>query len=337
MSGILDNKSRVIDAVITHEGRRQLAEGRLNIAYASFTDGAAFYSGDIVSGSTDATHRVYLEACNLPQDQIVFEADDAGLLMPFPSAQETYIKAGHLETRTFAEVTSSVMRGSNENLEVLRGDAFASQINGILASSLDNMQKLYVIGTNNPLFDDEGFAMSPNNINFMVTNDKPIADQNRHTLNATHMESLFNDPRMGNVKNFKYLPPINKVRDSVNRTKTSAINRRNLGQYPPMGGVTWWKQPKVAYNVLRRELQRFEKLGYCKTIVFDPTSRDNHLLGQFFEINHDIVKKLDVIDYGTFATGNSAAPVTRIFFAGKVITDDNNTSTFIHIFTLVFE
>ena len=40
MSGILDNKSRVLDTVITTEGRRQLAEGGVDIQYVTFTDGA---------------------------------------------------------------------------------------------------------------------------------------------------------------------------------------------------------------------------------------------------------------------------------------------------------
>jgi hypothetical protein len=337
MSGILDSKSRVIDMIVTTEGRRQIADGRLKIEYASFTDAAAFYKGDVVSGSADATQRIYFEACSLPQDQITFEADDSGLLMPFKSAQETSIRAGHLSTYTSNVITSSTMQGSNDELTILRGSAFASQIDGVLASSLDNMQKLYVLGTNNPMFDDEGFMLSPNNINFTVTNARPIPDQRRHTLNATHMESLFNDPRMSNVKNFKYLPPINRIRNRTNTSGGANIVKRRLGQYPPAGGSTWWREPKKAYSALRAELRNYERTGYCKTVIFDPTSRDNRLLGQFFEISYDIVKKLDVIVYGTFSTGDQTAPIARIFFAGKVITDDNNTTTFVHLFTLVFE
>ena len=38
MSGILDSKSRIIDAIITSEGRRQLAERTFKVAYVTFTD-----------------------------------------------------------------------------------------------------------------------------------------------------------------------------------------------------------------------------------------------------------------------------------------------------------
>ena len=58
MAGILDNKKRVMDTIVTQEGKRQLASGQFQIKYASFTDGSSFYEGDIVSGSSDATRRI---------------------------------------------------------------------------------------------------------------------------------------------------------------------------------------------------------------------------------------------------------------------------------------
>ena len=86
MSGILDSKSRVLDTIVTSLGRQQIADGKLNIRYVSFTDALTFYKADLVSGTQDATRRIYLESCNLPQDQITFEADDCGKIMPFGNA-----------------------------------------------------------------------------------------------------------------------------------------------------------------------------------------------------------------------------------------------------------
>ena len=47
MAGILDAKSRVVDFILTNEGRRQVRNGDLKIEYASFTDRDTFYEEEI--------------------------------------------------------------------------------------------------------------------------------------------------------------------------------------------------------------------------------------------------------------------------------------------------
>jgi hypothetical protein len=81
MSGILDSKSRIIDAILTTEGRRQMAEDTFEISYATFTDAGVSYVTDKIDGHQDPTVKIMFEACNLPQDQITFEANDEGKLV----------------------------------------------------------------------------------------------------------------------------------------------------------------------------------------------------------------------------------------------------------------
>lgn len=83
MSGILDNKSRIIDAILTTEGRRQLAARTFAVTHVTFSDADVVYRPDETEGHDDPTTKIYLEACNLPQDQIVFEADDEGKINGF--------------------------------------------------------------------------------------------------------------------------------------------------------------------------------------------------------------------------------------------------------------
>jgi len=83
MAGILDNKKRIMDTIVTQEGRRQLSSGNFKIKYASFTDGNVFYEEDLLTGTTDATLRIPFEAVNKFQDNIVFETDDSGNLLSF--------------------------------------------------------------------------------------------------------------------------------------------------------------------------------------------------------------------------------------------------------------
>jgi len=82
--GILDPKKRVVDVVMTPLGREALSRSGLNVAYASFTDGQAYYDESSISGSYDqATDRIYLEAPgSLPQDTLALVTDDTGDLIP---------------------------------------------------------------------------------------------------------------------------------------------------------------------------------------------------------------------------------------------------------------
>lgn len=108
MSGILDNKSRIIDAILTIEGRRQMAEGTFEVSYVTFTDSGVCYLPD-ESGHEDPTKKIYFEATNLPQDQITFEANDEGKLVPF-RAQDV-----KLFTPTSSNIPSSFAEGRISN------------------------------------------------------------------------------------------------------------------------------------------------------------------------------------------------------------------------------
>lgn len=321
MSGILNSKTRVLDTIVTLEGRRQLSQGGLNIAYASFTDGATFYKADLISGSADASDRLYLEQCNLPQDQIVFKADDSGRLRSIDDG--TQVKDGQVLVYSFDPTMISVLSGTNQDLRVLSGSEFASTADSLLASSVDNFQKLRVIGTSDKIFEDDGFKVGNTNIQFNINDQHPISDVKLQATHLDHVESLFSDPRFSRTKNFKYLPPINK-------TGVQAVGSGDnlLGNYPPFGRTT-----ELTGQVIEEELQVFAKQGYVRTLTFDPTSRDNRLIAQFFEVNFNVMKKLDVVDFGSYAWLGSTR---RAFFIGKVMIDQNGSDTFVHLFTLIF-
>lgn len=331
MSGILDNKTRVLDTIVTLEGRRQIASADLKIEYVSFTDTATYYKADIASGSADATVRLYLEQCHLPQDSITFEADDSGRLKPFKNNSGIPVKDGQIIQYSFAALTASILEGSSQNMSFLRGDEFASTAETLLASSIENFERLRVIGTRDKIFEDDGFSMGNSEIEFTIHDDKPLPDPTMHVANLNSMESLFQDVRLSKVDNFKYLPPINKIDDnSIDKRDHRATTTSHLGNYPPWGRThIHGLSPKQ----LEFELSHFEQMGYTKTITFEPTSRSNTLVGQFFEINFNTMKKLDIIDYGYYTWRGSRR---HAFFAGKVMVDQNGSHTFLHLFTLVF-
>lgn len=331
MSGILDNKTRVLDTIVTLEGRRQIANAKLKIEYVSFTDGATYYAADVASGSADATARIYLEQSHLPQDQITLEADDSGRLQPFRNSSGITLKDGQVIDYSFNALTASVLTGSNQGMRILRGDEFASTAETLLASSADNFNRLRLIGTKDKLFEDDGFGVGNKQIEFTIHNDRPLPDPTAHIAHLNHMESLFQDVRLSKVVNFKYLPPVNKIDDhSIDKRDHRNTWHRQLGYYAPWGRSHIYG---LSPAQLEHELQHYERMGYAKTVTFEPTSKNNTLVGQFFEVHFSVMKKLDVIDYGHYVWKGQRR---HAFFAGKVMNDENGSHTFIHLFTLVF-
>jgi hypothetical protein len=311
MSGILDKKTRILDSIVTFSGRQQIAAGNLKIEYASFTDTHAFYEKDLVSGSSDATQRIYLEACNLPQDQITFETDDSGFMLPF--------RGGSVNS-----VGNKVLSGSSGNKlisAVTNAIQFNSAASILLSSSIDNFDKNNVIGSIDPYLNHNKFELDYDSIKFTITNDYPFEEGDLYDTSIDNVESVFQDKRLSHVANFLYLPPINA--SSVESSKPEL-----LGDYPRLG-----QEPILEYDDLAKELKTREK----QTINFYETSLGNNIVGQFFEISNTEFSKLDVIDFGDFVTNDADYPEKHVFFVGKVFPDSRGSYTFVNMFTMVFE
>lgn len=345
MSGILDSKTRVLDSIITLEGRKQLSQGGINIRYVSFTDSATYYAADVVSGSADPTLRLYLESCHLPQDQITFQADELGKLLPFDSGGNQTLRNGQVLSYAFRQVPQELFTGSQLQGTTLYGDELSDAASGILTGSIDNFVKHMTIGSRDPIFDDEDFAINHDEVEFVITDDRPLSQASGHIANINHFEDVFSDPRFSNLPNFKFLPPINRIDHSeIDKKDHRNVSSYAIGQYTPWGRSHI--HPVNQYHVLREHMH-FGNMGYMKEINFDPTSRTNNLFIQAFEITHDTLYKLDVIDFGTWhappvqnkslASTNEPGPVSQIFFIGKLVTNPNtHTHTFIHLFTMFF-
>lgn len=315
--GILLAKERVLDTIITQIGKEQLANGKLRAEYVSFSDLGAIYKLDtIVSGGLDQTYRLCFEATSLPQDLIVFEADDSGKLL-------TTYRSG---STTLHVIAGQIISGSNKNDRVsVSGSQFASLAEKILDSSLDNFQKQYILASPDPIDERyDQFIISSNSANFTITEERPINDDSLKEINVDHVESFFLDKRLSHLPNFKYLPPINKPRLG------EAIGSP-LGFYANLN-----QEAMLSYDDVAKEISSYENLGYSQEITFLETSRANNLLCQFFEIDNREVLKLDVIDFGKFPPDNNGV-VRHVFFIGKVFIDSTGSATFCNLFTLIFE
>lgn len=314
MAGILNRKQRILDTIITVEGRRQLFNGDLQIKFASFTDGDTFYEADAVSGSSEPFNRIFFEAVSLPQDQITFEADDSGQLRSIRRANY-----GILGTKV---LTGSALPGQSGTLNFVTGAAFASTANALLDTSIDAFRRLGIVGSRDFFFgEDTNFVVSPQEMSFSITDNQPLQRGAVKHASVDDIESLMQDKRLAHLPNFRYLPPINSP--SAQDPEGSS-----LGDYPRMG-----QTDEYSYKELERDLSVLEE----HVISFTETSAQNNLIAQFFEKRVDGLTKLDAIDFGEFSTQDPDFPDKHVFFIGKLFIDGFGAHTFVNLFTLIFD
>ena len=303
MSGILNNKKRIMDVVITQEGKRQMANGDIRIKFASFTDKHTYYEADIHSGSSDAQQRLYFEASSLPFDQITFETDDSGQLIKFEGAEIEFDG-----DRIFSGSSGARLA------EVVDTSAFASSVSKLLRTSVDNFRKHRVIGSLEAFNTEQDFQLQPKDHTFKISRLSPLNTVEDITkVNVNSIEPLFLDKRLSHLPHFKFLPPRN------------IIDNRPLGKFSDLNDGH-----DLRLGRLKRELRKKPYID----IEFKNTSFENNIIAQFFDVRKKSMSKLDVIDFGEFVDRDGEE--SRIFFVGKVFVDEMGSPTFVNIFTMVY-
>jgi hypothetical protein len=316
--GLIDQKSRIMDTILTRQGRSQMAQGKLRAEYISFSDAGAIYQLDtIISGGSDVSDRLTFEAGSYPQDQVTLEADDSGKLFGvFPG------QASELVIMRQGQILTGSTRA--EQLPVT-GSQFNSMAGTLLSSSINNFRKLRLLSSPDPIDDRyDQFLIGPNTAPFTISPDRLPTPSSIQTISVDQAESLFQDKKLSHLPNFKFLPP-------VNRARIGSSTKQSLGLYVDIN-----QSPILNFQELQSELDWSDSHGYKQTIFFTETSRANNIFAQFFELSNGSLVKLDVIDFGLFPGGTDGSASRHVFFAGKVFTDSKGTTTFVNLFTLVW-
>jgi len=320
MAGILDKKSRVMDFMITDEGRRQIRDGDLKISYASFTDSGAFYEEESDGVASNANSRIYFEASSKHQDRIVVESARGSI-----TSFEIGLSSGSYDLKGYQVSFMSESLGSGVKVS-LSGSETINLSDDILAGITQNFTDNQVIGTEDVFSYKRGFEISSDQVTFSANNSSPIDTWNYIAQDDTFrpptlasFDSTVFDRRFAHFPNYKFLPPINKVGSG----QRSGIA---LGEYARLN------QPEIiTYDRLKQELKG--KQSY--EIKLDPTSRDNNILIQPFEFGNDgSVKKLTIIDYGVFPNDRGTSSGVHVFFLGKLIKSNDGSVKYFNIFTL---
>jgi len=332
MAGILDNKKRVMDVVVTEEGRRQMTSGKMKIEFVSFTDRHTFYESDIGSGSVNPSDRIFLEATSLPQDSITFETNGSGNILSFPG--------GDLEL----DAEGSIYEPSSATRlkKVVNPDIFSSLTGSLLRQTLDSFKNQFLIGTH-PFNDvSSSFGADVNHVSFNVDDLGPASAPDYIPDVDLLNPSPFNDVMLF-TRHTDYLPPVFKRTDGQRRIMTKPgsawpdlTGGRSMDDFSDAIKHLWKGKPELGEN-FAPEGADHESAYPTKTVkLIGSGTPDMNISCQMFEVakNDAKITKLEMVDTGYWTTPQGFA--FRIIFAGKVFIDSVNTPCFTPIFTLIF-
>lgn len=357
--GLLNQRTRLLDSILTDEGRRQLGTGQFVPAYYSFSDAGAVYSTTdaLVTGSAPTDHvatAITFEAFPLPQDQVAYEADDSGGLKV--AGNNNYFSlTEHGLTGAVRVIAGKLVKGwENGTPEVLSSSAqFASIASTVLGDVTNNFRKLMLLKSPDLLHQNrDEFRLNTNSIEFHVS-DNTTLNGWLTTGDLDASENLFSDRRLSHVDNFSLLPPINKG---------TLTEPEPLGNY---AGAVNGNRQILTYSDLKNEFMNIVVADGTvqtrvplqkETIYFSETSITNRLMCQVFEIAQGQVTKLDVIDFGVFTIRKTDPPLfpdaipqplnpdlvtattkIHIFWVGKVLLASDDTHRYCHLFSLCFQ
>lgn len=350
--GILDKKTRFIDLVVTQEGKRQIAAGKLRAEFASLSDCNAFYDK---GHKDDISQRLYFEVMERPENSIVLEKDDSGKLINFNFSPTGSIVGNNI----FLKDTSVAQKLS---LSAVTGSEFEVGQNSVLDTSLNHFKQNYFIGTNDDK-DNNDFEINTNEMTFVINNRQPFGGSPYgETINVNNAEPFFLDPKLTHLPNFRYLPPRNTDGSNYGEfTDIRSTSRETFQQIKNRVGHQVFDKKEdpvdlkndLKGNLAGRGKKKSRKLlvdgklpiitpplKETKDIRFIETSSENNLVIQMFEdAAGPTMNKLDIVDAGIFtdAQDKNGRYQKRVFYVGKTFLDDFNTPTFVNIFTIIMD
>lgn len=315
--GILDPKERVLDTILTEEGRSQLATGEIKFRYATFTDLHTFYEGDTSGVATPASDRIMLEAHSRYSDRIVPIADDDGNTLQFQYGDLKFFG-------------TSVLSGTSAENQ-LSGDSLTQALLAYMTGSIDNFKLNYVIGEYDELDDQIDFSIGTGrDIEFAAYERKKFRNlggaqalgmyRYGYSVKVKNQPSLFEDPDLKDFLNYAYLPPLDASGVSLEASSRASFVR--LGD---------------AFGMRKRSIEKSQFVDLDIASV----SKGPDLLLQFFEKSYDgddSYAKLSMVDLGEIETiDETGSRIVHRYLVGKVFTDKLGRDTFVNIFTLDLE
>tara|TARA_B100000927_G_scaffold291679_1_gene295504 strand:+ start:1057 stop:2130 length:1074 start_codon:yes stop_codon:yes gene_type:complete len=319
MSGILDKKSRIIDFVITDNGRSQIANGDIRYKFATFSDKSILYTKDheisqIKKSDVSNAEFYYLplEVNSINKDKINPEVD-----------------LFNIGKRTISTDGEETISSAIENF--LQSDTTTGQF-----------KKFKILRTKNIL--DKGESLNfiepvTNNNNFNLSiNPELYPTIKQLQVNKNDLPVVALDKRLSFKTNFLFMPPVDISGSSLysneNFKNIDDLDEENttsflLTSYSSMKNKTSEIQTRDREILNIIETMSKDKNLYKKIYDLDnPTENDSFI----FEI-HEIeesessaeLSRLHFIKIGDFYD-NTTASLKKVYLAGKLLNTREDTS-----------
>tara|TARA_A100001015_G_C14969049_1_gene704314 strand:+ start:63 stop:980 length:918 start_codon:yes stop_codon:yes gene_type:complete len=305
MAGILDDKQRIMDVIITENGRRQIADGTFEMKYASFSDHGVFYRDAGNGTPDDAGSRLMFESYSSNSDVIIPEINQLGKISLDITSGKRIVNGQIVSTgsdmreASFTSGSQNIFSGSEE----------------IVRDAIDSFDNLQIIGTKNNWALSEYFKLDQSQTTF----DKPSATYGSQFKHVDMMGPIFTDPALVNLPAFRYLPP----KATAGGYSTPMAIYRRLTELPT-----------TDFQAVKQQAQ--DSSIASTTVQLSSDNPNLNILAQMFEINDTDIGKLAIVDYGTYKNPDGS-DAGSVFHLGKIFRDSNNVPKFVKIFTLVFE
>ena len=299
MSGVLDNKKRVLDVILTELGRDQMNRGEFEVSFVTFSDKGSQYVDDGTGVASSILDNMYFETYSSPADEIIPEIDNEGDFILTKKISPTLT------------VNNGILfeLGQDGYQQV---DAFKN-ISAFTDITTGRWAGLQILRTESPL---EDFDTDRQSFTLEIPG---RLDLKSSPSNVENLKPILVDPRfVGNV-NTMYLPPVSE-------------SNGNLG---PMRAYNRFGPENTIQNVLENDI-KLKSWATNRIQLGTETTYDSYnIIGQTYMKRDKSVRKYLVVDGGEYLD-DQGIPNMQIYHLGFIYKDENGTSKFSRGFSIVF-
>ena len=260
MSGVLDNKKRVLDVILTELGRDQMNRGEFEVSFVTFSDKGSQYVDDGTGVASSILDNMYFETYSSPADEIIPEIDNEGDFILTKKISPTLT----VNNGVLFELTQDGYQ---------QVDAFKN-IEAFTDITTGRWEGLQILRTESSLAD---FETDRNEFTLDIPNKQSPS-------NVENLKPILVDPRfVGNV-NTLFLPPVSETN----------------GQLGPMRAYNRFGPENTKENVLENDIKRKSWATNRIQLGNDNTYDSYNIIGQTYMKRDKSVRKYLVVDGGEY-------------------------------------
>ena len=324
MSGILDKKSRIIDFVITENGRSQIEDGDIRYKFATFSDNSIIYTKNHSLSKEKKS-----EISNSEFNYIPLEAS---------AKTNSTLNPEFDLSKFFSHTNSNILDSEKARNRINFNDSVDKLLtNNSLSNKLKNLNLITTENSINPnrmlTFVDNGFIK--NEIDFQGKSNK-YKTINSQKIQKENLPVIALDKRFSNKLNYKILIPKDiSGEDLYDKSQFKKIE--NLDEFNTTGFV--YSSYNIADNkknneVLSREKEILKIINsiendnniHKKVYEIENSSDENTFIFELHEasLGRNSLEKLSFIKLGEFFD-KEISTTKKVYLIGKVVNSRNDT------------